>query len=136
MTDTKTQIIREQDHFWYGGSQLKTHLYKHCVYATDVRKIDATKLPENHIDLCSRCVESYQNWLDGVSDAFEPEPDESPIEFGAVSESGATRLDSDPWRFACPECGNQVRKQSDTTAFCSRCGETLNATELMDMKQQ
>jgi len=130
------QIIHEQDHFYYTSSGAKTHLFENCVYATDVRKVESEALPESHIDLCSRCVESYQNWFNGISEAFAPEADASLTEDGTVPESRTTRLDGDIWRYACPDCGTQVRKQSETTAFCSRCHETLEITELMDLKQQ
>lgn len=59
--------VRDEWGSIYIASGRKTHLMDGCPYHTDShRKIDASKIPESHTDLCSWCKERFGNWREGL----------------------------------------------------------------------
>lgn len=54
---------------------------------------------------------------------------------GNLSEAFSTKPDADePWRYTCPNCGNQPRKQGIDSYACRNCDETFSKDELKDLK--
>jgi hypothetical protein len=65
----KTQLT--QDYIWRNNSRSKLHLDPNCRYCKDATKRPLRAFPENHLDICSNCIDYYNSWESGFTKTYD-----------------------------------------------------------------